>query len=369
MAVGSILYVIEPSPISCSASKWFVLLGYTLQFVPLLFKIAAINRISHESLSFRRVDFKLKNLKLAVFYIILSVLLFLSIWTYIDPNTSVVHEILKDREQGIVSSAVTCASVSRIWRVITFVWEAVLLLCILVLALQSQSMIAELDESQALTLMVYTHFLFLVLRLIVGWMGFLGSIMTNVEGGITSLLLSLDTILCILIYFGNKFFAIMKSDRRKNRSSLNSLSFNSDGNGRVMMSARGSIISGLNGSVKSSLNRAMLNNAAIFDGGTTRTSRDTKKTSQSLCVTEREKQQLRPSRSLPVECDLEEFNGSDESWDHEPKSKKLTFREYADSTLDAIESVKLSNVSEEKNITEKGDNDLCIMEENVGNKQ
>lgn len=361
MAVGSIFYATEPSPASCSASIWFVLLGYTLQFVPLLIKIAAINRISHQSMSFQRVDFKLKNLKLAVFYLILLVLLFLSIWTYIDPNTSVVNEILKDREQGIVSSSVRCASASRIWRVITFVWEAVLLLCILVLALQSQSMIAELDESQALTLMVYTHFLFLVLRLIVGWMGLLGSIMANIEGGITSLLLSLDTILCVLIYFGNKFFAIRMSDRRKNRSSGNSLSLNSDRNGRVIMSAKGSRISGLNGSNKSSLNRAMLNdsfNRANLNEGTT------KKMSQSLCVTESEKQRLRPTQSLPVEGDFEDLNFSEESLDREPKSKKNTFRELTDSTLDAIEAKKLSHISEEKSRTENGDNVLCIKEEN-----
>lgn len=75
-----------------------------MQFVPLLLKVGAINKISHQSVNFRRVDFKLKNLKLAVFLVVLIVIIYLSLWTVIDPNTSKLNEILVDQERGIVST-------------------------------------------------------------------------------------------------------------------------------------------------------------------------------------------------------------------------------------------------------------------------
>lgn len=238
VTIASVLKATNPSPISCSISQWAVTLGFTLQFVPLLIKIAAINRITHQSLSMNRVNFKMKNLKKVVFSMIFLIIVYLSIWTFFDANTKVLRQVFSDRENGIVDTSVKCASSSSIWNIVSFVWEGVLLLCILVLALQSESLIAELNESQSLTLMVYTHFLFLVLRLIVGWMGLLDLIMGNIERGIISLLLSLDSILCIVIYFGEKFHKIFVGDRRRSSTTTANSSFK-------VRTARGSVITGL----------------------------------------------------------------------------------------------------------------------------
>ncbi len=195
-------------------------IGYTLQFVPLLLKIAAINKITQQSLSLRRVDFKLDNLKIGVLSVLFCVIAYLTVWSIVDPSSKVEHRVLGSNNQ--VNLSLYCTSRSNAWKFLAFTWEVVLLLCILVLALQSTTLIKELDESQSLPLMVYTHFLFLVVRLIIAALGFTNAITANLEGGITSLLLSGDTILCILIYFGEKFRAIHYQKNSKNRNSSSS---------------------------------------------------------------------------------------------------------------------------------------------------
>lgn len=166
-----------------------------------------------------------------------------------------------------------------------------LLICILVLALQSQSLIKELDESHSLTLMVYTHFFFLVLRLIVGWMGLMNLLLANIEGGITSLLFSFDTILCVTIYFGEKFFAIFKAERRQSRSN-DTFGVNLGTNGGVFVTTRGSVISGLKGSGKQKYSRLLFNHSLR----STCETNEQLKLSKSLCVTKKEKQQLQQER-------------------------------------------------------------------------
>ena len=204
IAIASVIVLAEPTFVSCTSQQWAIALGYTLQFIPLLLKIAAINKITRMSMQLRRVNYNLKRLKTGVFSAVIAVIIYLSIWTLIDPSTNKDIQLFLDETKSMVVINHTCASRKNIWKIILYLWEAFQLISILVLTLQSQTLIREMDESQALTLMVYTHILFLVLRLIVGWFGLSYLFNPDTSISIKSLLLSWDTILCVVIYFGDK---------------------------------------------------------------------------------------------------------------------------------------------------------------------
>eukprot|EP00551_Chaetoceros_affinis_P010097 CAMPEP_0203671576 /NCGR_PEP_ID=MMETSP0090-20130426/7319_1 /ASSEMBLY_ACC=CAM_ASM_001088 /TAXON_ID=426623 /ORGANISM="Chaetoceros affinis, Strain CCMP159" /LENGTH=208 /DNA_ID=CAMNT_0050536675 /DNA_START=550 /DNA_END=1176 /DNA_ORIENTATION=+ len=116
-------------------------------------------------------------------------------------------------------------------------------------------MIKEVDESQSLPLMVYTHFLFLMIRLIIAALGFTNAITSNLEDGFISLLLSGDTILCILIYFGDKFRAISSHRNSDLRNTSMNVSYSRNSSLRYSSPSnafRGSAISVLRESIRRS---------------------------------------------------------------------------------------------------------------------
>lgn len=234
VSIASILYTLEPTSTICVLRGWTVTLGYTMQLVPILLKVAAINKITQQSLKLKKVSFTVKGLKNGVLGITTIVTLYLTIWTIFDPMIKQEYRVL-DYDNGLIKVSPSCSSRSNGWIIAEYVWEALLLIIILVLALQSKSLIRELDESHALPLMVYTHFLFLIIRLIVGWFGLSHLIKSNVQSGVTSMLLSGDTLLCVIIYFGDKYLQITSGRNQTVNRSLYNGSF---------VSKRGSVISG-----------------------------------------------------------------------------------------------------------------------------
>ena len=114
--------------------------------------------------------------------------------------------MVTDENETIVTVRYFCTSESRVWQLVAIVWNAILLLCATVLAFQMRRIIrSEFNESNTLAFMIYSHFFFVVLRLIVF---FLSTSHSKTQlGGYASLIYSGDIVATIAIYFLPKFFA------------------------------------------------------------------------------------------------------------------------------------------------------------------
>ena len=110
---------------------------------------------------------------------------------------------------SVVSVNNGCASRSNAWQIASFGYEAMLLLAATILTYQSRDVIEEINESSFLAFMVYSHFVFLVLRLLVFVLMLQVMIPMALALRIVSLLVSMDTLVAILIYFGPKFYRVV----------------------------------------------------------------------------------------------------------------------------------------------------------------
>ncbi|GFH47769.1 hypothetical protein CTEN210_04244 [Chaetoceros tenuissimus] len=223
--VAAISNVVEKNEVSCVLQDWGVMLGITMELVPLLTKVSAINKITTASMHFQRVNVNTRRLKITLVAVLSGVLLYLIIWTVVDRPTPIpfynhddVHSTDfnddKNAQIGIIQAIFVkrdcaCESKSQIWKLLRFAWEFGLLLSATVLAVQSRDVISELNESKYLIFVIYGHFLFLIMRLVLYVTFLSNSLVPGIFQGVTSIVLSVDSICAICIYFIPKFWAIL----------------------------------------------------------------------------------------------------------------------------------------------------------------
>lgn len=213
IAVGALVVAAPPTDASCVASAWLVTIGYTLELVPLIIKVAAINRLMNAALQMRRVELSRRSLFGAVTLLLAIVVLFLILWTVLDPPRPVPSFSLKEasRETGenVVVVDYFCKSKSEAWWLSSIGWNTILLFGASVLAFQSRHLHQEFNESLTLARMTYSHFIFVIIRLVIFFLSSDQSYSTK-SGALIwslSLLFSFDTISSIFLYFAPKFFA------------------------------------------------------------------------------------------------------------------------------------------------------------------
>lgn len=153
--------------------------------------------------SAKRVKIDPKNLMRIVFGVAFAVIIALVLWTVVDKSCATKRlDLVNEGEQAVMLSY-SCESESDGWKTAALAWEFFLLLCASVLAFQTRKVEQLFGESTYLSMLVYSHFFFAVLRAIIF---FLDSMPSNRKAGTVSLLLSFDTIISIAIYFGKKFW-------------------------------------------------------------------------------------------------------------------------------------------------------------------
>ena len=212
VALAGLITSIRPSDGTCIASLWLVSLGYTLLLVPLIVKVFAINKMLQAAESFRRVKLQRSQLHRAVAVISLVMMIFLAAWTAIDPpQREKQYELtgkLTAANETVVIVHPYCASSDRVWVGTLFAWNFVILLIAAVLAFMSRKMPSDFRETQTLAMLIYSNFLFAVLRAVFMVLGY-----STDESGwnqtdltmIRSILYSCDMIATVLIYFVPKF--------------------------------------------------------------------------------------------------------------------------------------------------------------------
>jgi hypothetical protein len=211
VSIASMLQAIRPTDFRCVTLIWLINLGYTLELVPLIVKIGAINRLMQAARRMRRVMLKRKQLFGAVAVLVAIVCIFLMLWTLLDPPQKKAYYLLTERmsEYGetIVQQDHFCQSerFRNGWQFISLGSQCFFLLAASVLAFQTRNLSKGINEAQTLATLIYSHFVFVGCR-------FLIFILESSLGGVVatqifSLLYSLDSCATLVIYFVPKFMA------------------------------------------------------------------------------------------------------------------------------------------------------------------
>lgn len=204
-AIGAILVAIPASDGVCVATILMLLLGSTIQLLPLLVKISAVNRLFQAASAHRRVTLKRNRLFGVVFGITLLVCIFLALWTGLDPPSQQ-QEYKLTGNQGesgrtIITSTAYCSSDSDIWLFLAVGWNGVMVLAATVLAFQSRKIkLQDFNESAVLGLIAWQKGILLILQVLVRT--FLeGKVDHDVLAWCLSIIYSIDTIITLAIYF------------------------------------------------------------------------------------------------------------------------------------------------------------------------
>ena len=199
VAGGAVLYSTEPSPETCVVREWLVAFGFSLELTPLIVKIAAINNLMQQAKKMKHAKLSRKRLFGIVGGVMCFIVIYLSVWTVLDPPSLKKHTVLTDRktESGSVYIDVLgkCGSSSPYWSTVMLYFHGILITCGTVLAFQTRSMRQDFNESYVLAIMMYFRCIFLVLIVIVK------QINEDVLDATMSLILSLDTITTLGVYF------------------------------------------------------------------------------------------------------------------------------------------------------------------------
>jgi 7 transmembrane sweet-taste receptor of 3 GCPR len=210
VSVGAVLLGVPATNGTCIASAWFINVGYTLELVPLIIKVSAINQMMAAASRMRRINISIQSLYRRVALIGLLCVLFLTIWTILDPPTKEAVYTLTDPDYNngkrIVSVSYFCGTRLLVWQYAVAGWNAVLLLCASVLAFQARNVSAKFNESRTLAFLIYSHFVFVCLRL--GTLALQDQLDGTTIARIQSLLYSVDTIATVVIYFLPKFRSV-----------------------------------------------------------------------------------------------------------------------------------------------------------------
>lgn len=201
VSIGSILFVTEPNQPVCTSRFWLVSLGYTCVLIPLIIKVAAINQLMRASKRMRRIRINPTALYAKVLAWLVLVMVFLIVWTVMDPPTATETRVLSN-DKNTIYTQIGCLSSSEYWTATFHIWDGLLVLTASILAFQSRNAKAEFNESRTLGMIIYSHFMFLVLRLVVVNI-FPEDVYT--EALATSFLLSADVIMAVFIYLVPKF--------------------------------------------------------------------------------------------------------------------------------------------------------------------
>lgn len=210
VSIGSVLAVIVPTDASCIAVTWLINLGYTLELVPLIVKVAALNRLMSAARQARRVEVKRTALFGAVLFLSTIIVIFLSLWTGLDPPSRETDYKLTDIQtadgESIISINQFCGSKSDTWRYVAVAWNTLYLIIASVLAFQTRTMQKDFNESQTLAIMIYSHFIFVVLRVSTFFLE--DSLLESELVMIHALLYSCDALATLCIYFLPKFVKV-----------------------------------------------------------------------------------------------------------------------------------------------------------------
>lgn len=205
------LFSALPSSMSwrtCGWIVWTTNLGYTFEMVPLIVKMAAIFRLMSAAERMERVVVTRRQLFGAVFGISFIMVVFLIVWTLVDPSQHMAEYQDIPREDGdefVVEFSCYCGSSSKTWSYISVAIYLLLLWIATMQAFLTRKIRKEINESQILAIMIYSHCIFVSLRLVSLFLE--DSLSRTNMMKVRSIIGSLDCLATVGIYFVPKFLA------------------------------------------------------------------------------------------------------------------------------------------------------------------
>ena len=222
VSIGSVLYALEPQDGVCLSQMWMVTLGYTMELVPLLVKVAAINRLMVTAThSFRRIRIEPQRLMATVAIVACLVCVLLMVYSIVDPPRRKIDRYLMDSGQNSVQVLVSCQSGWIAWSIVALCWEGLLIVAAVVLAFQSRKVKVEFNSSTNLGILIYSHFVFFALRVLLFYVADRAHstqpfIAPDVLAAATSFLLSIDVVIAVTVYVLPKLIAAKYPKRDRN---------------------------------------------------------------------------------------------------------------------------------------------------------
>ena len=156
LACGALMMALEPTDGICVASVWLIYLGYTLELVPLIVKVTALNIIMKSALKMRRVVLKKKDLFGAVFGLTFLSVLFLIFWTVFDAPRREGEYVLttetNKQSETVVVVNYYCDNGDQYWQLSAMIVIFVYLIVATVLAVQTRNVVQAFNESRTLAM-------------------------------------------------------------------------------------------------------------------------------------------------------------------------------------------------------------------------
>ncbi len=209
VVIGALAASLDTTNATCMISKWTTLLGYTIEMVPIIIKIGTINTLVRVARQLQTFDLKKIHLDHYLLGAILFIFIYLMVATLLDP-IKVKTVAMGSPYTGDMMNIHVCGICSRnnvSWVLVEFGLQATLLIIAIVLVFQSRDVFSKFNEGQGLTLMVFSHSVFLIMRIIVERL-YSTSPDRCTDLSVESILKSLDITLATAFYFGPKFISI-----------------------------------------------------------------------------------------------------------------------------------------------------------------
>jgi hypothetical protein len=210
VSISAINTALPPNNTSCIASVWLLNVGYTFELVPLIVKIAAINKLMQAAKKMKRIRLSKRYLYSVVALLACLVIAYLIIWTAVDrPKRVGVFKIEEndddddDDDVTTITASYTCRSLKQVWGFLSVGYQALLLLCGSLLAFMTRKTKNDINETSTVAFLIYWNFVCVLLRALLVCIE--SNIGTNVWNVSLSLILSIDVIAANIIYFVPKF--------------------------------------------------------------------------------------------------------------------------------------------------------------------
>lgn len=168
--------------------------------IPILIKVSAINKLSRDGRNLRKSKHHKNRLKQKLLLPLCCMIVYLAIWTKVDSPHYQVRHVMNVNNEAYVKKYDTCSSENISWESAAFCWEAIMLVSATAIAYEARGVIDALNFSRPLVVMVYSHFLFLCMRLLTTVLMFSERIPAPLARVVISLLQSFDTCVASSIY-------------------------------------------------------------------------------------------------------------------------------------------------------------------------
>ena len=186
----------EPSDTRCLLSQWLMTLGFTFAIVPIVVKVTTITYIAVTLRKGRDQYITISPVKmfLVEIAIVLLAIMYLMVWTALDPPSRVETETLED---GSFETTISCSSGSDGWIVASGSCQVVLLSVSTVLSILLWRVINDFKETNALFWMIVGQDTLLVAR----GVAFFAAVNNADYYSVLSYLLSVGSFFILSTYF------------------------------------------------------------------------------------------------------------------------------------------------------------------------